>query len=217
MRIGILGSGVVGQTLGLGLINQGYDVKIGTRDPSKLNDWKVEVKSINPADFEPQGNYVNIYRFLEELSKHHQGYPVAGTENAIKMAKKDNLKGKIIVDVTNPLDFSKGGPGLATKYPESAAEHVKKWTDAKVVKAFNIIPAHIMVNPRMLGEADLFIAGDEEGKEFVKKIAKNWGWNDIIDMGDIKASWWVEMLGMTVINYGVKYNDWNFAVKFLRK
>ena len=209
MRIGILGSGVVGQTLGLGLINQGYDVKIGTRDPSKLNDWKVKA-----GDKGSVGSFEEAAKFGEVIIL---ATLWAGTENAIKMAKKDNLKGKIIVDVTNPLDFSKGGPGLATKYPESAAEHVKKWTDAKVVKAFNIIPAHIMVNPRMLGEADLFIAGDEEGKEFVKKIAKNWGWNDIIDMGDIKASWWVEMLGMTVINYGVKYNDWNFAVKFLRK
>src|SRR3989344_3273903 len=206
MRIGILGSGVVGQTLGLGLINQGYDVKIGTRDPSKLNDWKVKA-----GDKGSVGSFEEAAKFSEVIIL---ATLWAGTENVIKMAKKDNLKGKIIVDVTNPLDFSKGGPGLATKYPESAAEHVKKWTDAKVVKAFNIIPAHIMVNPRMLGEADLFIAGDEEGKEFVKKIAKNWGWNDIIDMGDIKASWWVEMLGMTVINYGVKYNDWNFAVKF---
>src|SRR3989344_688006 len=209
MKIGILGSGVVGQTLGLGLIQQGHQVMIGTRDTSKLKEWQGKAGSKGSI-----GSFEEAAKFSEVIIL---ATLWTGTENAIKMAKKDNLKGKILVDVTNPIDFSKGGAGLATKYPESAAEHVKKWTDAKVVKAFNIVPAHIMVNPEMLGEADLFIAGDEDGKEFVKDVADKFGWNGIIDMGYIKAAWWVEMLAMTVINYGVKYNNWNFAIKFLRK
>src|SRR3989338_5134516 len=134
------------------------------------------------------------------------------------MAQKHNFNNKVVIDVTNPLDFSKGKPDLATTYPLSAAALIQTWLpDAKVVKAFNIIPAPIMVNPKQLGDATLFVAGHHDGKAFVRGIAEKWGWTDIVDMGDITAAYWIEMLAMFVIQYGFKYNDWTFAMKFLRK
>ncbi len=210
MKIGIIGSGVVGQSLGLGLINQGYEVKIGTRDTSKLNEWLSKVNDKGSV-----GSFAEAAEFGEAL---FIATLWTGTENAISLAGKENFEGKIVVDVTNPLDFSDGTPKLATVYPISACEQIQKWLpEAKLVKAFNTIPAHIMTNPKQLGDADLFIAGNGKAKDFVKHIAKNWGWTDIIDMGDIKSAYWVEMLAMLVINYGFKYNDWNFATKLLRK
>lgn len=210
MRIGILGSGSVGQALGAALVQQGHEVKIGTRDAKKLDGWLSKAgNNAYVGSFEEAAKFGEVI-FLCTLWM--------GTENAIKMARPANFHGKIVVDVTNPLDFSHSPPRLATKYPVSAAEQVQSWLPgAKVVKAFNTVPAHIMVNPEQLGEADLFVAGSAEGKEFVRSIAKKWGWRDIVDMGGLSEAWWVEMIAMSVISYGFAHNDWNFALRFLRK
>ncbi|MBI4018972.1 MAG: NAD(P)-binding domain-containing protein [Candidatus Aenigmarchaeota archaeon] len=211
MKIGILGSGVVGQTLGIGLMGQGHEVTIGTRDSGKLNEWLLKAGSKASV-----GSFYDAAKFGEVI---FIATVWTGTENAINLAGKENFAGKIVVDVTNPLDFSKGTPAPAVSYPLSASEQIQNWLPAaKVVKAFNIVPAHVQVTPKSLGDADLFIAGNhKDAKEFVRETAKRWGWSDVIDMGDIKAAYWVEMLGLAVINYGFKHNDWNFALKLLRK
>lgn len=214
MRIGILGSGVVGQTLGSGLINLGYEIKLGTRDPSKLKEWQEKVGSKGSV-----GSFSDAAKFGEVV---FIATKWDGTENAINLAGKENFAGKIVVDVTNTLDFSTGKLTLhpAIKYPKSASQFIKEWAGTKaVVKAFNIIPAHVMTNPKQFsdGVPDLFIAGDDEGKDFVKEIAKKWGWHDVIDMGGMNATFWLDMMGMISVSYGVKYNDWKFAYKFLRK
>jgi 8-hydroxy-5-deazaflavin:NADPH oxidoreductase len=111
------------------------------------------------------------------------------------LAGPENLKGKIVVDVTNPLDFSAGPPPkLAVVYPSSAGDLVQSWLPgAKVVKAFNIVTAKYMIDARLEeGVADLFIAGNDDGaKAMVAEIAKAWHWGSVHDLGAIAQSFWI--------------------------
>lgn len=213
MKIGIIGSGMVGQQLGLGFIKLGHSVMIGTRDQSKLSDWKKEAgNSAKTGSFDEAAKYGEIIVLATFW---------AGTENAISLAGKDNFKNKIVIDVTNPLDFSKGTPPrMDASYGNSGGERVQKWLpESKVVKAFNIINAYVMHSPkREEGDPDLLIAGnDDEAKKEVTDIAKKWGWKSIIDMGDISNAYWLEALTMIWVNYAFKTNQWSHAFKLLKK
>ncbi len=213
MKIGIIGSGVVGRQLGLGFIKLGHEVKLGTRDVSKLDEWKNEAGGKASA-----GSNEEAAKFGEIIVL-ATGW--AGTENALNLAGKKNFTGKIVIDVTNPLDHSKGGPPRLDASPgNSAGEKIQKWLpDAKVVKAFNTISAYIMIAPhREEGDPDLFICGNEkEAKNVVGEIAEKWGWKNIIDMGDITEAYWLEAFAMLWIHYGFKNNIWTHAFKLLKK
>lgn len=212
MKIGVIGSGVVGRTIGTGLTKIGHEVKLGTREPSKLADWlkgageKASVGSTRDA-----ASFGDVIVLAT-------GW--VGTHQAILDAGVENFKNKILIDVTNPLDSSEGVPPKLISSPgNSAGEQVVKWTPgSKVVKAFNIIGAYIYLNPdREEGQPDLFIAGDEDGKELVKQIAQSWGWNSIVDMGDISKAYILEAFAQLWIEYGFKYNTWIHSFKLLRK
>jgi len=212
MKIGIIGSGIEGQQLGLGFIKLRHEVKIGTRDVSKLNEWKKTAGEKGSA-----GSFEDAAKFGEVIVL---ATAWVDTENAISMAGKENFKDKILIDVTNPLDFSMGTPPrLASSLGNSAGEQVQKWLpDAKVVKAFNIVNAYVMCNPKLEeGTPDLFIAGDNEAKKFVASLAEKWGWASVIDLGDISQAYWLETLTMLWINFAFKNNQWSHAFKLLRK
>ena len=142
-------------------------------------------------------------------------------KNAIDLAGKENLKNKILIDVTNPLDHSQGPlPKFAVSLGNSLGEQVQnQLPETKVVKAFNTINVYIMINPkREEGIPDLFIAGnDDSAKKVVGDIALKWGWASVIDMGDISMSYWLETFAMLRIYFGFKYNTWTYAFKLLRK
>jgi len=213
MKIGILGSGMVGQQLGLGFIRLGHDVKIGTRGTEKLKDWLNEAGSKGSA-----GSFEDAAEFgeMNVLATFW-----AGTENAIKLAGKNNFSGKILIDVTNPLDFSQGTPPKFAASPgNSGGEQIQRWLpDTKVVKAFNTVNAYVMVNPkREEGDPDFFYAGNnEDSKNKVVGIAKNLGWKIFTDFGDISASYWLESLTMIWVHYAFKNNQWGHAFKLLKK
>lgn len=213
MKIGIMGSGVVGQQLGLGFIRLGHEVKIGTRDTAKLNEWKKDAGEKGTA-----GTFSEAAKFGELITL---ATLWTGTEGAITLAGKENFSGKIVIDVTNPLDFSKGAPPKLKSAPgESGGETIQKLLPgAKVVKAFNTISAYIMCNPkREEGVPDLFIAGnDESAKMKVASFAEGWGWNSVVDMGDISKSYLLETFALFWIEYGFKYNNWTHAFKLLKK
>ena len=213
MNVGIIGSGTVGRRLGLGFIGLGYNVKIGSRDTSKLNDW-IEHAGPNSSagSFEETAKFGDILVLATAWE---------GTVNAVDMAGKDNFKGKILIDVTNPLDFSQGPPPkMAVNKGNSGGEQIQNMLpETKVVKAFNTVSAYIMINPKLEeGDPDLFIAGnDNEAKKFVTSVAKGFGWESIIDTGDISESFWLEAIAMIWINYGFRYNCWTHAFKLLKK
>ncbi len=213
MKIGIIGSGVVGQQLGLGLSRLGHEVKIGTRDPSKLKDWLNQAGKKATA-----GSNEDAAKFGEMIVLATNW---TGIENAIMLSGKENFIGKIVLDVTNPLDFSRGTPPRLDSSPDnSGGEKVQRWLpDSKVVKAFNIINAYIMVGPkREEGDPDLFICGnDQTAKNQVEDFAGKWGWKSIIDLGNISEAYWLEALAMVWIHYGFKTNTWTHAFKLLKK
>ncbi len=213
MKVGILGSGTVGQQLGLGFLRTGYEVKIGTRDTGKLNDWlKSAGIKASVGSFEDAARFGDIIVIATFW---------AGTENAVNLAGKDNFKNKIVIDVTNPLDFSQGTPPKFTvTHGNSAGELIQRWLpNSKVVKAFNTISAYIMINPKLEeGYPDLVIAGnDENAKKNVTDIAKAFGWQNVIDIGDISQSYLLEAFAMMWIIYGFKHNHWTHAFKLLMK
>ncbi len=213
MKIGIIGSGTVGQQLGLGFIRLGHEVKIGTRSVDKLKDWinqaGEKASTGSPAEASKFGELLVLATSWE------------GTEGAIKIAGKENFSGKILIDVTNPLDFSQGPPPkIAVSPGNSGGEQIQKMLPkTKVVKAFNIISAYIMIKPgREEGDPDLFIAGnDSEAKQKVTSLAEELGWKSVIDMGDLSQSYWLETLAMMWIYYGFKNNSWSHAFKLLKK
>lgn len=213
-KIGILGSGIVGQTLAGGFAKAGYDVKVGTRDTAKLKEWleKTNEPKISAGLFEETAKFGDVI----VLATHG-----VATKNAIDLAGKSNFKGKIVVDVTNPLDFSAGTPPkFAAALGNSLGEQIQKHIpDAKVVKAFNIVNCYIMVSPkREEGMPDMFIAGnDKDAKKWVEELAISWGWVGCIDIGSIEEAYWLETLTMLWVKYAFLNNEWNHAFKLLKK
>jgi len=214
MKIGILGTGDVGKALGNGFLSRGHEVKMGSRE-AKSEKAAAWVKSAGAkasagtfADAAAFGEVVVLSTLWE------------GTENALKLAGAENLAGKILVDTTNPLDFSKGmPPRLAVGNTNSGGEEVQRWAPkAKVVKAFNIVGNAHMVDPKFPGgPPTMFIAGnDADAKKSVTEILTAFGW-ETIDAGGIEASRLLEPLCILWVDYGVKSGTWNHAFKLLRK
>jgi 8-hydroxy-5-deazaflavin:NADPH oxidoreductase len=215
MKFGILGSGMVAQQLGLGLIKSGHDVKLGTRDISKLAEWQAQVGAKGSV-----GTFEDAAKFGEIifLSTH---WADGATQNAINLAGKVNFDGKIVADTTNPLVFDKAGapPKLDLGFPDSAGAAIQRWLpNAKVVKAFNIITAYYMANPNLKeGKADMFFAGDDpKAKQKITAIAEAWGWR-VIDIGDIKQAYLLEAMALVWIRYGFMHQHWKHAFKLLNE
>jgi len=226
MKIGILGTGIVGRTLASKFASEGNDVMIGTRS---VNDTMAKVKPDgmgNPPfkEWQKQNQKVKLGTFTDAV-KFGELILLATfgdvTKNAIELAGKENFKSKVVVDTTNPLDFSKGvPPRFSVTLDNSLGEQIQNYIpDAKVVKAFNSIGAHIMPNPkREEGDPDFFLAGnDEAAKKQISEIVTKWGWKSVTDLGDISQAFWLEALAMIWINYGFKYNSWSQAFKLLKK
>lgn len=213
MKIGILGSGDVGRALGTGLAALGHEVKIGSRDPGQetIRNWLKKAGGKASA-----GTFAEAAAF-GELAVLATSW--AGTENAIKLAGPASLAGKVVIDVTNPLDFSGGAPRLAVGHTDSAGEMVQRWLPkSKVVKTLNHVGNPHMVNPQFPGgPPDMFVCGnDARAKRTVTDLLKAFGWS-VIDIGGIEGARYLEPLAMLWIVYGATTNTWNHAFKLLRK
>jgi 8-hydroxy-5-deazaflavin:NADPH oxidoreductase len=215
MKIGVLGTGDVGKRLATGFLNLGHEVMIGSRDPmqQKVQIW------INENGEKASGGT------FEEAAKYGELLVLAtlwtATDKIIEMANPDNFKGKIVIDTTNPLDFSKGAPpGLSLGGVNSAGERVQEWLPgAYVVKAFNTVGNSYMAHPVFEeGDPDLFICGNHDSaKKTVTEICTQFGWKSVIDIGDIKGSRYLEPLAIVWVLYGFKTKSWNHAFKILKK
>jgi len=213
MRIGVLGTGDVGRVLGAGFAALGHEVKIGSRSPQqeKVREW---LKKAGPKA--SAGTFADAAAFGDIAIL---AILWTGTENAVKLAGPQNLAGKVVIDVTNPLDFSAGAPRLAVGHTDSAGEKVQRWLpQAKVVKAFNHVGNAHMVNPQFPGgPPTMFICGNDGGaKNTVSGLLETIGW-PVIDIGGIEGSRYLEPLAMLWIVYGAGTNTWNHAFKLLRK
>jgi len=216
MKIGVIGTGDVGQVLGRGLAESGHEVKIGSRDPKseKVKAWleKTKGKKTSAGTFAEAAAFGEIV-ILATLW--------GGTENAIKLAGNTNLAGKVLIDATNPLVFEANKPPrLALGHTDSGGEQVQRWAPkAKVVKAFNSVGNAHMVRPQFPdGKPELFICGNDEGaKKKVGEVASALGWPPAIDMGGIDSAKYLEALAMLWILHYVKAGNGNHAFKLLKK
>jgi predicted dinucleotide-binding enzyme len=214
MRVGILGTGEVGQALGRGFAKVGHQVKMGSRDANnaKAKAWAAEA-----------GSAASVGSFAETAQSSELVVLCtlwSGTENALRLAGEQNLAGKVLIDATNPLNFTPGAPpSLALGHTDSAGEQVQRWMpQARVVKAFNIVGNAHMFNPRFPGgPPDMLICGnDGAAKTTVTGILTSFGWNTI-DMGGIEGARLLEPMCILWVLYGMRTNSWNHAFKLLRK
>jgi hypothetical protein len=186
MKIGILGTGMVGEAIGGKLAARGHDVKMGSRTATNEKAAAWAKKAGARAS---HGTFADAAAFGEIV------FLCAKGEAAIDIVRsvKDGLRGKVLVDVTNPLDFSKGmPPTLFVSNDDSLGERIQReLPDTKVVKALNTINAEVMADPARLGEpTDAFVSGnDKEAKAAVTRILREeLGWKSVIDLGDISTA-----------------------------
>jgi len=188
MKIGVLGTGMVGQAIGGKLVALGHDVVMGSRSAGneKAVAWAKQAGGRAAA-----GTFADAARHGEMVWNCTSG---AASLEALGMAGADNLAGKVLVDVANPLDFSKGmPPSLFTGTADSLGERIQKaFPAARVVKALNTINCSVMVDPGKVGGGDhtVFVGGDDaEAKTQVAGILREWfGWKQVIDLGGIDSA-----------------------------
>jgi len=194
MKIGVLGTGMVGKALATKLLNVGHQVLMGSRTANSDagQEWLrgVGVKG-------KIGNFADAAAFGEIVLDCTNG---ANSLDALRQAGADNLRGKILIHVSNPLDFSKGmPPTLTVCNTDSLGEQVQReFPDARVVKALNTVNCDIMIAPsRVPGDHQLFICGNDAAakREVTDRISEWFGWKpgNVVDLGDITNSRGTEM------------------------
>ena len=211
MKIGILGSGVVAQTLGSGFVGKGHHVKLGTREAAKLDGWVNEAGKDGSV-----GSLTDAAEFGELVIVAVSG---AAAVSAVEQAGIDHFNDKTVIDVTNPLDFSAGFPKFTVVQGNSLAEQLQRvLPGSKVVKAFNMINSNVMVDPKFGDErGTLFIAGDDKAaKNETTKLAEGFGW-EVLDFGAIEQAYFLEAFAFGFISYAFKTNDWMRSIRFLKK
>jgi len=213
MNVGILGSGDVGQALGRGFASRGYNVMIGSRTPSsdKMKAWVSKAgKGASTGSFAEAATYGSVL-VLATLGT------AAG--EVIDLAGPQNFRGKLLIDVTNPLDFSKGiPPGLFVGMTDSLGEQIQgKLVQARVVKCFNTVGNSQMVDPTYKDVEMLICGNDKKAKDEVTRILKEFGWKGAIDVGGIEGARWLEALVLLWVRVGIALNNWNNVFKVLHE
>jgi 8-hydroxy-5-deazaflavin:NADPH oxidoreductase len=212
MKIGIIGSGVVAQTLGSKLVELAHDVVLGTRDPKKLDEKKLFASTLREW-LDQIKNRARLATFAEAAA--HGEILINATSgtvslDALKLAAADKVGPKILIDAANELDHSKGmPPAVLASQERCLAEKIQAtFPNLKVVKTLNTIGAPVMVNPKAVGGGDhtVFVSGnDGEAKAQVSKLLESFGWSDVLDLGDIGSArgpemymaMWIRLWGAT--------------------
>ncbi len=215
MKIGILGTGVVGQALGTGFAHRGHEVKMGSRDPRnpKALSWVTQAgRNTSAGTFADAAAYGEILVLATLWT---------ATQEVIRQAGPKNFAGKVVMDVTNPLLFGGQGepPRLALGHTDSGGEQVQRWLPgARVVKVFNTVGAAHMIDPQFPGgPPDMFLCGnDAAAKKTVSDICQSFGW-PAIDIGGIEGARLLEPMCILWVVYGARTGSWNHAFKLLRK
>jgi predicted dinucleotide-binding enzyme len=190
MKIGILGTGMVGEALGTKLVQLGHQVKMGSR--SATNSNALEWAKNNGPNASP-GTFADAAAFGEIIFVCLKGEITLDVIRSVAF----ELSAKTVVDVSNPLDFSRGmPPSLSICNTDSLGEEVQKAVpSAKVVKTLNIVNCEVMVDPAKGGNPTMLVCGNDPGaKAKVVELLKNFGWKDILDLGDITKARGTEML-----------------------
>jgi predicted dinucleotide-binding enzyme len=215
MKIGVLGSGIVGQTLAAGFLKHRHQVMLGTRDPQKpdVQAWLKKTPGAQAGTFAQTAKFAELV-VLATLGR------VA--EDVLQLAGAENLAGKTIIDTTNPLADTppvNGVLAFTTGPNESLAEKLQaRAPGSHVVKAFNSVGSGQMVNPHYeQGIPTMFLCGDDAGaKDQVSEVIRQFGWEPF-DCGDVTAARAIEPLCMLWCIPGFQRNQWNHAFKVLTR
>ncbi len=213
-KIGVLGSGQVGDVLSNGFLKHGHQVMRGSRDPSKLDAWKS-----GAGENASTGTFADAAAFAEIVVLGVKG---TAAEAVIDLAKPENLKGKPIIDATNPIADAPPVNGVLSYFTgpnDSLMERLqKKAPEAHFVKAFSSVGSPSFVNPDFGGtRPTMFICGDDAGaKAKVVAILDQFGW-EVDDMGAVQAARAIEPLCMLWCIPGFLENRWTHAFKMLKK
>jgi predicted dinucleotide-binding enzyme len=212
MKIGILGTGMVGETLGTKFLQLGHQVKMGSRTANNESAVKWANSSGTNAS---QGTFADAASFGEMAFICLKG---AVFLDVAKSLGPNALDGKVVVDVSNPLEFSSGTLTLSICNNNSLGEEVQKaLPSAKVVKSFNTVNCEVMVDPAKGGHPTMFVCGnDAEAKKKFSDLIKTLGWRDIIDIGDITKSRGTEALMHLWMNLYQSFGTPHFGWKIVR-
>ena len=215
MRVGILGTGTVGKTLATKLVKLGNDVRMGSRKPGgeKAKGWLKEAGGKSS-----EGTFADAAAHGEIVFNSTAGM---ASLDALRAAGAKNFQGKVLVDVSNPLDFSKGmPPTLSICNTDSLGEQIQKaFPEAKVVKTLNTVTAALMVDPSIIpGVHTMFVSGnDTKAKaEVIQLLKEGFGWKDVIDLGDISAARAQEMYLPLWLRLYTKFQTPNVNVHAVR-
>ncbi len=211
-KIGVIGSAVVGQTLAGGFKKHGYEVRIGSRTPAKLAEFSAS-SGIST------GTFADVAGWAEAVVLAVSGEVAM---DALKAAGETNLRGKIVIDATNPIAKQPPVDGVIhyfTSPNSSLMERLQSaFPQSHFVKAFNSVGAARMVNPQFAGgKPTMFICGnDGDAKAFVTGVLDQFGW-EIADMGTAVAARAIEPLAQLWCIPGFRQNSWTHAFKLLWK
>ena len=214
MKIGILGTGDVGRALGRGFAALGHEVKMGSREVGnpKAAAFAKEIGAKASA-----GTFAEAAEFGEMVVLATLG---AANEEVLRAAGPERLRGRVVIDATNPLDLSKGfPPALLWGHTDSGGEHVQRMLPGTdVVKAFNIVGNAHMFRPSFPGgPPDMFFCGNsDEAKKKVAGVLTDFGWTPV-DIGGIEGARLLEPLCILWVVYGARSGSWNHAFKLLRR
>lgn len=209
MKIGILGSGGVAQTLGTGFLKHGHAVMLGTRAPGKLAEWE----AVNPNG--RVGTVADAARFGELLVLAVKG---TAAPDVLRAAGGDHLAGKCVIDTSNPIADAPPEHGVLrffTSLDDSLMERLQReFPEARFVKAFSSVGSSLMVDPQVAGgPPTMFICGnDAEAKAATGKILTEFGW-ETSDLGHATAARAIEPLAILWCIPGFLHNDWRHAFK----
>jgi len=213
MRIGVLGTGEVGRALGTGFATLGHEVRMGSRRAGNegARTWAEETGARASV-----GSFADAAVFGDVVVLATLG---VANEQVLEAAGPDTLRGKVVIDATNPLDHASGAaPRLAIAGDDSGGERAQRMLPgAHVVKAFNTVGNALMFRPNLPGgPPDMFICGDDEGaKSTVAAIVADFGWG-VVDVGGIESSRYLEPMCLVWVLAASRNNNWNQAFKLLQ-
>lgn len=222
MKIAVLGTGIVGQAHASKLVELGHDVAMGTHDVQKKRADTEPGRMSQPpfADWIKANPKVQLATLADAVQHGEVIIEALKGEAVVEELKSlsSGLDGKLLVEISNALDFSTSPPSFFVCNNNSLGEQIQgALPNTKVVKAFNTMNANVQVEPQKLagGDHQLFIAGnDADAKAKVSELAKSYGWQNILDLGDIKSArgmemimpLWLEIMGvlkMTAYNFKI--------------
>ncbi|MCW2795904.1 NAD(P)-binding domain-containing protein [Nocardioides sp.] len=223
MKIAVLGTGPVGQNLASRLAEVGHVVTMGTRDPDATMARTDDDGSATYAAWQKEHPDVRLETFDEAARQADLVVNASGGDVALAVldqAGGANLAGKVLVDVSNPLDHSQGfPPGLFVKDTDSLAEQIQRaHPDARVVKTLNTMNNDVMVRPEALGASTtVFLSGDDvEAKAIVTGLLESFGHDDVLDLGELSTARGAEMFLPLWIRLRLALGTNAFNIKVVR-